>query len=123
VPSLAEAVSATGGIALALGVLLITIDIRAQRVRTRRRERPCSRRWCSRGYLTVFLLLPAEPAHPAGIAAGRLRGYRGAIGWGRAAGARTASTDVRPFLVLTILAWIIAFVVSAHAGGARSSWR
>ena len=29
VPSLAEAVSATGGVAVALGVLLITIDLRA----------------------------------------------------------------------------------------------
>jgi hypothetical protein len=110
-PSLAEAVSATGGIAVALGVLLITIDIRADNS-GRAAESALFAALVLAGYLVV-LLLPA-PTHPAGIAAVVL-GIPGAIGWAVLPGAHRFE-DVRPFLVLTILAWIIAFVVPRTRG-------
>ena len=110
-PSLADAISATGGIAVALGVLLITIDIRADQG-GRAAEAGLFAALVLAGYLVV-LLMPAE-AHAAGVSAIVL-GIPGALGWAVLPGAHTIG-DVRPFLVLTIGLWIVAFVAPRIGG-------
>jgi hypothetical protein len=111
VPSLAEAVSATGGIAVAIGVLLITVDIRADHS-GRGAEAALFGGLVLVGYLAV-LLLPVG-THGAGVSAIVL-GIPGALGWLLLPGAHSFG-DIRPFLVLTILAWLAAFVVPRTQG-------
>ncbi len=111
VPSLAEAVSATGGIAVAIGVLLITVDIRADHP-GRGAEAALFGGLVLLGYLAV-LLLPVG-THGAGVSAIVL-GIPGALGWLLLPGAHSFG-DIRPFLVLTILAWLAAFVLPRTQG-------
>ena len=64
------------------------------------------------GYL-VLLFAPDE-VHAAGVTAIVL-GIPGAFGWGFLPGARSFD-DVRPFLVLTIAGWVVAFVAPRTRG-------
>jgi hypothetical protein len=111
VPSLAEAISATGGVALALGILLITIDLRAAHG-GRGEPTALFAALVLAGYVAVWLL-PTE-AHAAGVAAIVL-GIPGALGWLILPGAHRFA-DIRPFIVLTIAGWIVAFVVPHTRG-------
>jgi hypothetical protein len=81
VPSLAEAVSATGGVVVALGVLLITIDLRADSS-GHGPEAALFAGLVVVGYLAVLVMPPV--AHAAGISAVVL-GIPGALGWLRSA--------------------------------------
>jgi len=109
-PELAASVSAAGGAAVTLGVLLITIDIRAGSS-GRAAEAGLFAALVVAGYL-VLTFLGAE-IHPAGVTAVVL-GIPGALGWWLLPGAHSFD-DVRPFLVLTILGWILAFVLPRTA--------
>jgi hypothetical protein len=111
VPSLAEAVSATGGVAVALGVLLVTIDIRADHS-GRGAEAALFAGLVLVGYLAVLVMPPVT--HAAGVSAVVL-GIPGALGWLLLPGAHDLG-DIRPFLVLTILAWLLAFVAPRTQG-------
>ncbi len=110
-PTLAAAVTASGGAAVALGVLLITVDMRADSS-GHLAEAGLFAALVVAGYLALALLGP--DTHPAGIAAIAL-GVPGALGWWLLPGAHSFG-DVRPFLVLTIAAWLVAFVVPRSRG-------
>jgi hypothetical protein len=111
VPTLAEAISATGGVAVTLGVLLITIDLRADNP-GRAAETALFAALVLAGYLTLRLL-PAE-THAAGVSAIVL-GIPGTLGWLLLPGAHRYA-DIRPFILLTIAAWILAFVLPRTRG-------
>ncbi len=112
-PSLATVVSSTGGAVVTLGVLLITIDMRAG-ASGHLAEAGLFAALIVAGYLVVSLL--GSETHPAGITAIAL-GIPGALGWWLLPGAHSFG-DVRPFLVLTILAWAVAFVAPRTRGRA-----
>ena len=113
VPSLARR-SRHGGIAVAIGILLITIDIRADHSGAARR-RHCSRAR-ARGYLVLAL---AAETHPA---ASRVVLGIPARSAGRSPG--RAPVRRRPAVpVLTIVGWIVAFVVPRTRAGRSSSRR
>ncbi|HEV7526318.1 MAG TPA: hypothetical protein VGP92_15215 [Acidimicrobiia bacterium] len=111
IPSLAQAVSATGGVAIALGVLLISIDIRADNS-GRAAETALFAGLVLAGVL-VLVLLP-DGLHPAGVSAIVL-GIPGALGWLLLPGAQKFA-DIRPFLILTIGGWIVAFAIPRTGG-------
>ncbi len=111
VPALGQAVSATGGAAVALGVLLVSIDIRAENP-GRAAPTALFAALVVAGYLVVALG-PRE-THPAGVTAVVL-GIPGALGWGLLPGARSFG-DIRPFLVLTIMGWLVAFALPRTRG-------
>ena len=113
VPSLAEAVSATGGIAVAIGVLLITIDIRADHSGHGARRRRCSAAWCWSGISRSCVLAGRGRTGPGSAPSSWVS--RGRSGWLLLPGAHSFG-DIRPFLVLTILAWLAAFVVPRTRG-------
>jgi hypothetical protein len=110
-PSLATVVSATGGAAVTLGVLLITIDMRAG-ASGHLAEAGLFAALIVAGYLVLALL--GRETHPAAVTAIVL-GVPGALGWWLLPGAHSFG-DIRPFLVLTILAWVIAFVAPRTRG-------
>ena len=110
-PSLAEAVSATGGVAVALGVLLITIDIRADDS-GRVAEIALFAGLIVAGYLALGSC--PRQTHAAGVSAVALGDARAHSVGALLPGAHSFG-DIRPFLVLTILGWVAAFVASADA--------
>ena len=105
-PTLAEAISATGGIAVALGVLLIAIDVYADHP-SRGAEVALFAGLVLAGALVV--LLAPRDFHPAGVTA-IVAGIPGVFGWWLLPHAHRFA-DIRPFLILTIVAWLACFVV------------
>jgi hypothetical protein len=111
IPSLADAVAATGAVAVAIGVLLMAVDVHAAQSGVAA-ETAMFAGLVLAGYL-VLIFAPAE-VHAAGVTAIVL-GIPGAMGWAFLPGAHSFG-DVRPFLLLTIAGWALAFVAPRSTG-------
>lgn len=105
-PSLAEAVSATGGIGVAIGILLISIDTYADH--PLRLPPVAMFAGLTLVGILVAALLPSD-LHAAGVAAMAI-GIPGALGWFFFPHAHRFA-DVRAFLWLSIAAWLVCFAI------------
>jgi hypothetical protein len=112
-PKLSDAIATTGAIAIAIGVLLIAIDTYAGNSKN---AGPAAMfgGLAVAGYL-VAMFAPST-LKPAGITAVVI-GLPAALGWWLLPGARDIG-DVRPFLILTIVAMALAFIAPSTRGRA-----
>ncbi len=110
-PRLSDAVASTGGIAVGLGVLFIAIDLYDDHP-GRSAEVALFAGLVLVGYVALLALPRALNA--AGITAVVI-GVPGALGWWLLPGAHKFG-DVRPFLVLTILAFALCWVAPLTRG-------
>jgi hypothetical protein len=110
-PSAADAVAFTGGLGIAVGVLMLSADYYAHG----------HGRWPGIALFLVLIvigylalgLLPRE-IHPAAVTL-IVAGVPGAIGWWLLPHAHRFA-DVRPFIILTILAWAACWVAPRTRG-------
>jgi hypothetical protein len=110
-PAAADAVAFAGGLGIALGVLLLTGDLKAHD----HGDWPGIALFAvlvAVGFLALGLLPRA--LHPAAVTL-IVTGVPGAVGWWILPGADSFG-DVRPFLILTILLWAACFIVPRTSG-------
>jgi hypothetical protein len=110
-PAASDAIGFTGGVGIALGVLLFTIDFYAHG----HGRPPCVALFVvliAAGYLGLWLL-PTE-MHTAAVTV-IVVGVPGAIGWWLLPHAHRFA-DVRPFLILVILAWAACWLAPRTRG-------
>ncbi len=110
-PAASDAVAFTGGLGIAVGVLLLTIDMNTHG----------HGRWpgialfavlVAVGYLALGLL--PRQLHPAAVTL-IVAGVPGAVGWWILPHAHRFA-DIRPFLILTIVLWVACFIVPRTRG-------
>jgi hypothetical protein len=110
-PRLSDAIATVGSIAAGVGILMISADVFDSSP-----GRPAPVAMFAAFVLAGYALLLWAPrsVRPAGITA-IVVGILGALGWWWLPGA-TSMADVRPFLILTIVAMAAAFVVPRSRG-------
>jgi hypothetical protein len=110
-PAASDAVAFTGGLGISIGVLLLTIDL----------NNHGHGRWPGIALFAVLIavgflalsLLPPE-TNPAAVTL-IVVGVPGAIGWWLLPHANKFG-DIRPFLILTILGWVVCFLAPRTRG-------
>lgn len=112
-PRLSDAIATVGSVAAGVGILMISADIFDN---SPGRTAPVAMfvAFVLAGYLV--LRLAPQSVRPAGITA-VVVGILGALGWWWLPGA-SSMADVRPFLILTIVAMVVCFVVPPFRGRA-----
>jgi hypothetical protein len=112
-PRLSDAIATVGSVAAGVGILMISADIFDSSP-----GRPAPVALFAALVLAGYAVLLWAPAsvRPAGITA-VVVGILGALGWWWLPGA-SSMADVRPFLLLTIVAMVVCFVVPRSRGRA-----